>query len=71
MDEDWLVSNREGQLSWWSPATEYVPPYERIRRRPALKPLMRARGQLKDVALTDDGTLVLIDQHDKPLVYGK
>ncbi|QEG41605.1 WD40-like Beta Propeller Repeat protein [Roseimaritima ulvae] len=71
MDEDWLVSNREGQLSWWSPATEYVPPYERTSRRPALKPLMKARGQLKDVALTDDGMLVLIDQHDKPLVYGK
>ncbi|MDM4018618.1 WD40 repeat domain-containing protein [Roseiconus lacunae] len=71
MDEDWLVSNREGQLSWWSPATEYVPAYERTRRRAALEPLMRVRGELKDIALMKDGTLVLIDQHDKPLVCGK
>lgn len=69
LDGRWLVSNRNGQLSLWSPATEYVPPYERRRRQPDLIPLMKLRGQLKDVALLRDGKIVLIDQRDKPLVF--
>ncbi len=69
LDGRWLVSDREGQLSLWSPATQYVPPYERRRQQPDLTPLLKLRGQLKDIALLPGGKILLIDQRDKPLVY--
>ncbi|QDV47104.1 hypothetical protein Enr13x_70130 [Stieleria neptunia] len=67
--DDWLVSDRGGQLSRWSPATEFVPAYERKQRGENLNPLMKVRGQLKDIALTGDRQMVLIDQDEKPLLY--
>ena len=69
VDGRWLVSDRDGQLSLWSPATEYVPKYSRRSRQVDLTPVMKLRGQLKDIALTGNGKMVLIDQREKPLVY--
>ncbi len=69
LGDDWLVSDRGGQLSRWSPATEFVPVYERRQRGENWQPLMKVRGQLKDIALTGDRQMVLIDQDEKPLLY--
>ncbi|WP_182868785.1 WD40 repeat domain-containing protein [Rhodopirellula sp. JC639] len=69
--DDWLVSDRAGQLSRWSSATEPGAAYERGRRSPNLEPLMKTHGQLKSIALTDDGLMVIVDQGESPLVYRK
>lgn len=71
LGDGWLVSNRGGEVSQWSAATDYVPRYERKRRRPTLTPVMNVQGQLRDVAFGGEGNIVLIDQRDRPLVYSK
>ncbi|QEF96480.1 hypothetical protein Mal15_05080 [Stieleria maiorica] len=71
LGDDWLVSDRGGQLSRWSSAIEPVAAYERGRRNANLEPLMKVRGQLNSIALTKDGLMVIVDQGESPLVYRK